>query len=111
MILDTKEISRRWVDDHLDLYNFAGQIGDREWQQQIVETMQGLNKYVNEEVRYTITQQLWQRFDSINNRMLNLFSQMKQSTNSEEESSIRELIWKLKLQRIDLARKIKAYCG
>lgn len=110
MIPDTKVISQRWIDDHLDLYNFAVQIGDQEWQQQIIETLHGLNKSVNKEIEYAIAQQLWRRFDSINNKMLDLFSQMKESTSSEEESSIRELIWKLKLQRIDLARKIKAYC-
>lgn len=110
MIPDTKEISQRWIDDHLDLYNFAGQLGDQEWQQQIIATMQEHKKFVNEEIRYSVTQQLWRRFDSINNRMLELFSQIKESTNSEEESVIRERIWKLRLQRIDLARKIKSYC-
>ncbi len=106
-----EQLSRRWIDDYLDLFNLAGSIGDIEWQQEIMTTLNNRNIINQQEVRTLVMQQLWLKYDSVNEKMLELFAEMKKTTSSNEESVIKELIWNLKLQRIDLARRIRAYCG
>lgn len=106
-----EQLSQQWIDDYLDLFNFAASIGDTEWQQEIMATLNNRNIIIQQEVRTLVMQQLWLKYDSINEKMLELFVEMKKTTSSNEEEVIKELIWNLKLQRIDLARRIKAYCG
>lgn len=106
-----EQLSKRWIDDYLDLFNFAGSIGDTEWQQDIMTTLNNRNLIIQQEVRTLVMQQLWLKYDSVNEKMLELFAEMKKTTSSNEESVIKELIWNLKLQRIDLARRIRTYCG
>ncbi|MNI32032.1 hypothetical protein D3C73_859300 [compost metagenome] len=108
---DIELFAERWIDDYLDLFNYAGTVGDVEWQKEIIETLNNSKGFIQQEIRTTIMQQLWLKYDLVNEKMLELFSKMKHVSSSVEESSIKELIWNLKLQRIDLARRIKIYCG
>ncbi|MBO7746499.1 hypothetical protein I8J29_19990 [Paenibacillus sp. MWE-103] len=100
----------RWVDDYLDLYNFAGAIGDRAWQAEIVEELRQKDAAYDETVRERTKEQLWLQFNAINYKMMELFALMRQTGSTEEESAIRDLIWQLKLQRMDLAKQIKELC-
>ncbi|SDF95678.1 hypothetical protein SAMN04488542_12192 [Fontibacillus panacisegetis] len=108
---DAELLAERWVDDYLDLFNYAGTIGDVEWQKEIIEILNNSKALIQHEIRTTIMQHLWHKYDLVNEKMLELFSKMKHVNSSVEELSIKELIWNLKLQRIDLARRIKTYCG
>ncbi|MNO21519.1 hypothetical protein D3C76_112930 [compost metagenome] len=104
-------LAERWIDDHLDLFNYAVSIGDTEWQQEIIAILNNKSSMIQKEIHATMMQQLWSKYDLINDKMLELFTKMRETTSSVEESSIKELIWKLKLQRIDLARRIQTNCG
>ncbi|MCD1258344.1 hypothetical protein B5M42_005740 [Paenibacillus athensensis] len=93
-----------WVDDYLDLYNFAAQLGDTHWQQEIMHTLKNKDQHVQS----LLQQQLWQLFDSVNRKMLELFEQMRATQNQAEKETIREQVWELKLIRVEIVRKINA---
>ncbi|SDW89677.1 hypothetical protein [Paenibacillus sp. CF384] len=97
-----------WFDDYLDLYNFAKQLGDQQWQEELLEAMRHKNALDREEAVRSAKEELWHKFNTINHQMMDLLAQMKQSSDPAEESTIRELIGTLKLQRMDLAKKIKS---
>lgn len=107
-IPSVQEWSRKWVDDHLDLYNYAGSLGDTEWQEAIRESLKFRDNYVQQEIRAKLRQDLWKMYDSINLRMLELFEQLRQSKDSTQIETIREQVWVLKSQRIEISKKILA---
>ncbi|NOU95866.1 hypothetical protein GC093_21955 [Paenibacillus sp. LMG 31456] len=92
-----------WVDDYLDLYNYARKLGDTEWQQQILQTLN--NK---DELRETLQYNLWKMFDTINGKMLELYEQLRRSKDSNQIETLREQVWELRNQRIVISRRIKA---
>ncbi|WP_219836268.1 hypothetical protein [Paenibacillus sp. R14(2021)] len=110
MTLAQDQWRKRRVDDYLDLYNYALALGDTTWQAEIVEALNRTDEAYAEDVREATKEQLWREFNDINNKMMDLFALMKKSTSNEEETTIREIIWKLKLQRIHLAKQIKEIC-
>jgi hypothetical protein len=91
------------VNDYLDLYLFAGKVGDTLWQHEIIEKLQNLsNKNPSTEPLQDI-EVLWINYKSVNEKILALYQQMRnQSTNDE----LQEKIWDLKQQRILLGRQI-----
>jgi len=93
-----------WVDDYLDLYNFALQLGDTDWQQEILQTLKNKDRLAQS----LLQQQLWQLFDSVNRKMLELFEQMRASHHPSEKETLREQVWELKLIRVEIVRKINA---
>ncbi|MBP1995658.1 hypothetical protein [Paenibacillus eucommiae] len=95
-------IVQTWIDDQLDLYNLAKQLGDTVWQEQIVQTLYNKEQHTQKRMQ----QDLWRVFDSINRKMLELFGQLKESSNSYEVRVLREQVWELKLQRIEIVKKI-----
>ncbi|QHW30473.1 hypothetical protein GZH47_06165 [Paenibacillus rhizovicinus] len=109
-MLTKEQWSKQWVDDHLDMYNFAAALGDEAWQAEIAASMRQLESAYDDHMRDLTKEQLWSQFNTINFKMMELFNQMRQSSSSEEESAIRDLIWQLKLQRMDLAKQIKELC-
>lgn len=94
------------IDDYLDLYNYAGQIGDSEWQRQLLETMQqgdlddSYERSENEALR------LWRTFDEINVRLLELYALLKRNQEKELYQLIVTEIRGLKLQRLDIIREL-----
>ncbi|MFC4811314.1 hypothetical protein [Paenibacillus sp. GCM10023250] len=100
----------RRVDDYLDLYNYAGAIGDNAWQAEIVEVLRRKDAARDETVRERTKEQLWLQFNAINYKMMELFALMRQSGSSEEEAAIRDSIGQLKLRRLDLVKQIKELC-
>ncbi|NBD22895.1 hypothetical protein [Paenibacillus glycinis] len=110
MMLTKEQWSRQWVDDQLDLYNFALALGDTAWQTEIAEALCRQESAYDDKIREWTKEQLWLQFNTINYKMMELFTLMRQSGNSEEESAIRDLIWQLKQQRMDLAKRIKELC-
>ncbi|NEW09837.1 hypothetical protein GK047_28360 [Paenibacillus sp. SYP-B3998] len=105
MITYQHPIAQTWINDHLDLYNYALQLGDTQWQKQILHTLSQFEHHLTRQFEF----QLWQRFDAINQNMLKLFQQIKdKKQNGAEEQQLREKVWQLKLQRLEIVKMIKA---
>jgi len=105
-----KAIAARWINDYLDLYNFAVSIGDTAWQQDILQTLQERDNYIWAEITRNIQAELWLRFDNINRKMLDLYEQLRSSANSDNEKrQLQEQVWEFKMQRMNISNKLKAY--
>ncbi|ALP34845.1 hypothetical protein ASL14_00320 [Paenibacillus sp. IHB B 3084] len=96
------------VDDYLDLLNYAKQLNDTEWQQELKEALQHQLLENGKETKDSEINALWQHFDQINDRLLELFDLLRNSNNTVERNSWSEQIWELKLERIKLEKQIQA---
>jgi hypothetical protein len=91
------------VNDYLDLYLYAGEIGDTLWQEEIIENLKiiynkkkqpelaGLNMYL-------------ERFKRLNEEILSIYQQMRQQSSIEH---LEQRIQELKQQRIVVGRQIR----
>ncbi|KPV56451.1 hypothetical protein QJ48_27690 [Paenibacillus sp. A3] len=103
-----KAAAALWVDDYLDLYNYAGRIGDTAWQQEITDILKQKDAYVSEAVRTRKLEELWMTFDSINRKMLELYRELRETNDAWVTERLREQVMELKTERITVSRKIKA---
>lgn len=108
---NSQQRSQRWVDDHLDMYNYARQIGDLEWQEQLLAAIRNREEQLREDALNTAKEELWEQFNTVNHKMMELIARRKLSDNAEDDSTIKELIEDLKQQRIELAKQIKKICS
>ncbi|SFE96389.1 hypothetical protein SAMN04487969_11048 [Paenibacillus algorifonticola] len=94
-----------WINDHLDLINYAIQIGDQEWQAELVAALKEMNvpSYPSEEV---VKEQLWRQYDEVLRQMLVIYEQLRNSA-FKGDLNIEEQLWSLKLRRVNLAKQIK----
>ncbi|MFC4099425.1 hypothetical protein [Paenibacillus xanthanilyticus] len=95
-----------WVDDYLDLLNMAKRLQDQEWEQELLQTLREYKRHSAMEIHYRMTQGLWRRFDEINRRMLELYEKLKANQDQTENEQIQEQVWDLKIERIDVMRRI-----
>ncbi len=110
MTFSDKQYAAKWVDDYLDLYNTAVQLGDVAWQEDILRTLQAKDQHIQLEIISGIKVDLWLKFDSINRKMVTLYEQLRNNAFSEQEKrSVLEQVWEFKLQRILIASKLKEY--
>lgn len=110
MNVTEKEFAVQWIDDHLDLYNFAVTIEDTDWQQQILQTLADKDMHIQAEQEQHIVLKLWLEFDSVNRKMLELYEQLRNTKDSEDEQRrIMEKVWEFKLQRVMIASKLKEH--
>ena len=109
MTYSEQQIAAKWVDDYLDLYNFAVRIGDAEWQQQIIQTLHAKENHIRLEIEHGVRVDLWLRFDNINRIMLVIYEQLRNAQHSEQQQQLREKVWEFKLQRVMIASKLKAH--
>ncbi|MCL6458641.1 MAG: hypothetical protein K6T85_11605 [Gorillibacterium sp.] len=100
--------STAWVNDQLDLYNYAKTIGDSAWQQAILELLQHKDEYIDKEAAQILLNELWHMFDLVNSKMLQLFHQMHNTLEQDQQEELREKVWRLKLQRIEITRMIRS---
>ncbi|MCR8633131.1 MULTISPECIES: hypothetical protein [Paenibacillus] len=103
----SKQISLLWVDDYLDLYNYARKLGDTEWQQQILQTLSNKDTHIQHELQETLQYNLWRMFDMINGKMLEIYEQLRKSKDSSQIETLREQVWELRNQRVVISRRIK----
>ncbi|REE93091.1 hypothetical protein A8990_102177 [Paenibacillus taihuensis] len=108
---NSQQWNQRWVDDHLDMYNYAVQIGDIEWQQQLLIDMRNKEQLLREEALNVAKEELWEQFNTVNHKMMELIARRKVCASSDEDITIKELIEDLKQQRIELAKQIKKICS
>ncbi|MCK9857222.1 hypothetical protein [Paenibacillus sp. ATY16] len=97
----------QWINDYLDLFNYAKQIGDLEWQQEITRSLAGWKEQTSQQALSTKAAELWRKFDVINRKMIDLYQQLRNSDDSSDLKTLREEVWLLKLQRVELSRQFK----
>ncbi|MEO3945648.1 hypothetical protein [Gorillibacterium sp. CAU 1737] len=97
-----------WINDHLDLYNYAGRIGDREWQADLKQRFLTREEHLSTITVEVLRQDLWRIFDQINVKMLELFGELRAEPDQEREAELRDKVWELKSMRIEIVRKIKS---
>jgi hypothetical protein len=101
-----KSFTQTWINDHLDLYNYAQSISDTEWQEEIIASMRRQDTLVQHELRRSARFELWRKFDSINLDMLELYHQLKSSQDEEQVEELRKKVWNLRLQRLEVVKQL-----
>ncbi|MFC3749685.1 hypothetical protein [Paenibacillus sp. GCM10012306] len=100
------------VDDYLDLLNYAKAINDGQWQADIIETLKNLPAASAQSQREESVRELWEQFDDVNAVLVELFNKLRENEPTEDQNSLKEKIWELKLERIRLAKVIQSkYIG
>ncbi|WP_127534351.1 hypothetical protein [Paenibacillus kobensis] len=107
-MLTNVTLEKRWVDDYLDLLNYAKQIGDMEWQQEIVGTLGDAEQREKQSSRELRAEALWRQFDTVNATMLELYRQLREAGNANIAARINEEVWELKVRRIEISRQLNA---
>ncbi|MUT66663.1 hypothetical protein [Paenibacillus sp. NEAU-GSW1] len=110
-MISTTAIEQRWIDDHLELLHYAKQIGDIEWQNEIIALLKNKEQHTKQLALMLKADQLWRQFDRINSKMLELYNQLRTSNDEREIEALKEEVWALKLQRIDLSKQLKEEIG
>ena len=90
------------VDDFLDLYLLAKQLGDKGWQEEIIKQLKNPTHEIVEDQLLTI-HNLWLEYKSINIDILELYNKLKYSTTEED---LFGKINELKEKRLYLTHKI-----
>lgn len=94
------------VNDYLDLYLLAKELGDQSWQNELLEKMQGLRKEaISRQNPETSIHKLWNKYKKINTQMLDLYDQWR---NNKFDQDIYKKMKELKQQRMEISRKIYA---
>ena len=91
------------IDDYLDLYLFAGKIGDKLWQQDIIVKLKGINQHKTP-TDVTRLNLFLERYKEMNKEILSIYQQMKQQPSNND---LFEKIHSLKQQRLILGRQIR----
>src|SRR5665647_430756 len=99
-------IAEAWINDYLDLYNFAGQLGDVEWQNGILSNLLLAKIEIQKEIYAKKRDELWRKFDFINQKLLTLYEKIHQSQAKNELDTLQDEVWELKLQRILISKEI-----
>lgn len=102
----TGTFETRWVDDHLDLLNYAMAIGDVSWQQEIIRTLSDTELRGEQAELELRKETLWRQFDAINAKMLELYRQLREADNAWNAAKIVEEVWGLKVRRVEIGRQL-----
>jgi len=103
-------LTQTWVNDYLDLYNFARTIEDSEWAEDILKKLRDQKDALLEEERKAILlRELLISYDRINKQLVDIFSKLRVAAEGYQTESLQEQWFKLKLMRIDVSRKILQY--
>ncbi|MDF2660070.1 MAG: hypothetical protein K0Q94_2861 [Paenibacillus sp.] len=103
-------IAQAWINDYLDLYNYAVALGDSEWQLELINKLKQNGVHIERHLRENQREQLWKMFDSINRNMLEIYDELRDTKNVKKSEILKEQVWELKIRRLDISRKLKA-CG
>ncbi|MBP1934427.1 hypothetical protein [Ammoniphilus resinae] len=104
MRIRTKRIR---INDYLDLYQYAKEIGDLDWQQDILSKLQNRDVLVKEQVEALLTAQLWGKFDEINTKLLEIYGKMNNTLISYEFDRLQDQVWELKQERVNVSQKLR----
>jgi len=100
-------IKEQWINDYLDLYQYAKEIGDLDWQQDILGKLQQLDILVKEQIETLLTAQLWRKFDEINTKLLEVYEKMNNPFISYEVERLQDQAWELKQERVNVSQKLR----
>ncbi|MCM3493079.1 MULTISPECIES: hypothetical protein [Paenibacillus] len=98
------------LDDYLDLLNLAIRLGDEHWQAEIISTLKQMQEppeMCSDKEEYS-EQELWQCIDQINNRMHQLYAELKATQDESMQRKLLDQMWELKIARIEVFRKLKS---
>ncbi|EFM09679.1 conserved hypothetical protein [Paenibacillus curdlanolyticus YK9] len=100
-----------WLDDYLDLYNYAGQLQDTAWQEELLNTIRNgppAELHADQELPKQRQKELWTEFQALNNKLIELFELIKMSKSQQELEGIRQVMWALKRRRLEIGRQLAA---
>lgn len=95
----------QWINDHLDLYIFAGKQGDPEWQQKLLEALMEKEQRIASEWKAKTKDELWRQYDEVNGLLLELYAELRGRDKKEQEELIERLLV-LKQQRLEISRQL-----
>ncbi|MBH5318402.1 hypothetical protein I6N90_11340 [Paenibacillus sp. GSMTC-2017] len=96
-----------WLNDYLDLYNFAGQINDTAWQEELLQIIRSGPSGENSINKHELgKEELWGEFNLLNHKLLQLFAQIKTSNSLFEIETVQQLIQSLKQRRLEVGRQL-----
>ncbi|MGF7035027.1 hypothetical protein J2T17_006019 [Paenibacillus mucilaginosus] len=101
-----KGLTVAWINDYLDLYNYAKALGDEAWQADILETLRLHDVSIRREEQAAVREQLWRQFDALNLRLLELYARLREADSGESAEELQGQIWALKVERIRLTNRI-----
>lgn len=91
------------VNDYLDLFILAGNLGDKQWQQEIIVKLQNRQTQESQNDESATLDHLWTEYKKINKTIHELYSQLQSMPSNHD---LQEIMWNLKQRRIELGRKI-----
>ncbi|MDF2922099.1 MAG: hypothetical protein K0R57_1013 [Paenibacillaceae bacterium] len=97
--------TQQWVNDHLDLLNYAREIEDVEWQEELFLALQDQQARIGQEIKQQKKDQLWRRYDAINGLLLELYSELR-NTGITEQQGLMGRLMELKQQRLEISRQL-----
>lgn len=98
-------VTETWVNDYLDLYNYARSIGDSEWETELLETLrkkEGLREYR----KAVLLRELWSTYRRVNEQLTEVFTDMRNTADRKQTEILQEKWYNLKVKRMAIARKI-----
>lgn len=95
----------QWINDHLDLYNFAGELKDREWQKEILQALEEQEQRILSEWKAKTKDELWRQYDQVNGLLLELYAELR-GTDKKEQQELIERLLHLKQQRLEISRQL-----
>lgn len=100
----TDSAKQAQIDNYLDLYLYAGQIGDKEWQKTIKAKLSGIQ---SGETDVQKEKGLHQRFIEVNRQILALYRHMRCHAVDDVPGELTERLFTLKKKRLDISREIE----
>ncbi|WP_127534033.1 hypothetical protein [Paenibacillus kobensis] len=103
-----ESLTEAWMNDYLDLYIYAGSIGDRGWQDDILAVLRD-KEVLKETYHAMMLRELWNKFDRINQQLVEVFAELRSATVRSRTEVLQEKWMKLRIERNKVTRKILSY--
>lgn len=94
---------KQWINDYLDLYNYAGSVGDKEWQAIIKEQFLARDKAIDNE----FIDILGGLFEEVQLALFSLYEQRNESKDPAKRAELASEIQRLREMRKSLYNELK----
>ncbi|WP_394231407.1 hypothetical protein [Niallia oryzisoli] len=91
------------IDDYLDLYLLAGQMGDKSWQNDILNALEHYEENKSNEDPVLIIHNLWLEHRKINTELLDTYRLLRQDPDNDV---LQQRVSILKKQKVEVCRKL-----
>lgn len=96
-----------YIDDHLDLYLYALQLGDQVWANELLHKLRNRKASLRREEYRQKREMLYRQFDAVNMKLLEAYRQLLHESGDEDATEkLHQHIWRLKLERISITNEI-----